>query len=80
MNNYSIKLSRGQQVYNSLKVWWEEPGKWQPFQDGCQRFQEIVNLPSKKTVNCIRKEAKNCQPKSGKDICAGHCVLYWNRL
>ena len=49
------------------------------FQDGCQRFQENVNLPSKKAVNCIRKKVKNCQPKSGKDSILKTEVIYRER-
>ena len=55
----------------------------------CQQFQEnvnqirnavnhvrkTVNLFSKLPVNHIRKNTKNCQPKSGKDIEYGNWVI-----
>lgn len=40
----------------------------QPFQEHCQIHQEYVNLSSITSDNNIRKRAKKCQPKSGKDI------------
>ena len=42
----------------------------QLFQEHCQTYQEYVNISSIANDNNIRKRAKNCQPKSGKD--SGH--------
>ena len=37
------------------------------FQEHCQTYQEYVNISSIIKDNNIRKRAKNCQPKPGKD-------------
>ena len=41
-------------------------GKRQPYQEHCQRCQEIVNPTRKTGDNLIRKRANNCQPNQEK--------------
>jgi len=53
-------------VGGMVRVSYSEMG-CQPFQKRCQTYQEYVNLSSITSDNTIRKRAKKCQPKSGKD-------------